>query len=161
MTKNSAIEIKDRPVANYSIAWEAANYLDPSFDFTNQSTDASRFIWYFGDGISSTEENPSYSYADTGYYYVTLVAYSDEECADTLIQRVRVKDAFVLYVPNAYSPNSDLLNDDWGVVYRGIDLYSIVIANMWGEILFMSNNPAERWDGLANGKKIKTISLNR
>jgi gliding motility-associated-like protein len=159
LTKNSAIEIKERPVANYSIAWEAANYLDPSFDFTNQSTDASRFIWYFGDGISSTEENPSYSYADTGYYYVTLVAFSDEECADTLIQRVRVKDAFVLYVPNAYSPNSDLLNDDWGVVYRGIDLYSIVIANMWGEILFMSNNPAERWDGLANGKKIKTTSL--
>ena len=51
------------------------------------------------------------------------------------------------------------MNDDWGVVYRGIDLYSIVIANMWGEILFMSNNPAERWDGLANGKKIKTTSL--
>lgn len=42
--------------------------------FTNESQYADSYIWYFGDGDSSTVENPSHTYATFGSYNVTLVA---------------------------------------------------------------------------------------
>ncbi|MCS7074984.1 MAG: PKD domain-containing protein, partial [Bacteroidia bacterium] len=42
--------------------------------FTNSSTNADSYIWYFGDGDSSTAVNPSHTYTSPGTYHVTLIA---------------------------------------------------------------------------------------
>lgn len=42
--------------------------------FTNASTNASGFVWDFGDGNTSTQESPSHTYSGDGYYEVTLTA---------------------------------------------------------------------------------------
>ncbi|MCR9173796.1 MAG: PKD domain-containing protein [bacterium] len=39
---------------------------------TNTSTDATSYLWDFGDGNTSTDENPTHIYADTGDYVITL-----------------------------------------------------------------------------------------
>ncbi|MCO6500703.1 MAG: PKD domain-containing protein, partial [Vicingus serpentipes] len=57
--------------------------------FTDKSTTNTGSIngwyWDFGDGVgSSTSQNPTYLYADTGTYEVTLIAYSDTSCADSI-----------------------------------------------------------------------------
>lgn len=53
-------------------------------DFTNASSgNATSFAWDFGDGGSSTDENPSYSYAANGTYTVTLVATGP--CGDSTV----------------------------------------------------------------------------
>jgi gliding motility-associated-like protein len=64
-----------------------------------------------------------------------------------------------LYIPNAFTPNNDPHNQDWGVVSRGIEEYSIVIVTTWGEIVFKSNDPKQRWDGKANGEDVKQTTL--
>ncbi len=46
-------------------------------DFTNNSENADSYSWNFGDGNSSTEENPSHTYEDGGEYTVVLTATSD------------------------------------------------------------------------------------
>lgn len=46
-------------------------------DFTNSSTDAISFQWDFGDNNTSTEANPSHTYAEDGTYTVTLTATND------------------------------------------------------------------------------------
>lgn len=46
-----------------------------TFNFTNTSTGAISYLWDFGDGSTSTLENPSHSYATSGLYVVTLTAY--------------------------------------------------------------------------------------
>ncbi len=43
-------------------------------NFTNTSTDATSYSWDFGDGSSSTEENPAHTYDDGGTYFVELTA---------------------------------------------------------------------------------------
>lgn len=43
-------------------------------NFQNQSSGATDYKWYFGDGDSSILINPSHTYADTGKYTVTLVS---------------------------------------------------------------------------------------
>lgn len=48
--------------------------IDTDIRFTNQSENASSYTWSFGDGTTSTEENPSKSYSSPGIYTVKLTA---------------------------------------------------------------------------------------
>jgi PKD repeat protein len=60
-------------VANFSV--DATSGLPPlEVDFTNTSPgDPTTFAWDFGDGNTSTEENPTHTYTDPGRYSVTLM----------------------------------------------------------------------------------------
>lgn len=42
--------------------------------FTNCSKNATHYFWFFGDGITSTQENPTHIYSQAGQYEVVLVA---------------------------------------------------------------------------------------
>ena len=53
-----------------------------SIAFTNTSSNASSYLWDFGDGAENTSSNPSHTYTGAGTYTVTLAAY-DQVCGDT------------------------------------------------------------------------------
>lgn len=56
--------------------------------------------------------------------------------------------------PNAFTPNNDGVNDGWRPVrYANTDFYLLQIFNRWGQIVFSTNAPDDRWDGTLNGKK--------
>ncbi len=57
--------------------------------FIDNSTNASSYNWYFGDGGTSTQMNPSHTYAQAGTYNVTLVI-SDSACTDSVTKAVTV-----------------------------------------------------------------------
>ncbi len=57
-----------------------------------------------------------------------------------------------LYIPSAFSPNGDGLNDTFGVKGEGIRNYHLYIYNRWGEVLFESTNPKQQWDGKFAGQ---------
>jgi gliding motility-associated-like protein len=59
--------------------------------FTNQSSGATTYKWYFGDGDSSSVVNPTHTYADTGHYNVTLISNPGEVCFNTSTQIVSVQ----------------------------------------------------------------------
>ena len=63
--------------------------------FTNCSRNATMFVWNFGDGKRSTEENPVHRYRKEGTYNVQLVVLGDgtDVDGDTLIQEVIVERA--------------------------------------------------------------------
>ena len=53
--------------------------------FTNQSTNATSFLWNFGDGDTSTAVNPQHIYAGYGRYTVSLTAWDSLGCDSTLV----------------------------------------------------------------------------
>lgn len=60
--------------------------IDVAFTDTTQSPfPIVSWFWDFGDGTTSTLQHPSHTYADTGYYDVTLVTVNDQGCTDTTI----------------------------------------------------------------------------
>ncbi|MFK7932985.1 MAG: PKD domain-containing protein [Saprospiraceae bacterium] len=60
-------------------------------NFTNTSTNAFGYAWNFGDGRgTSTEENPSYIYSESGTYEVYLTLQYDVDCTDTIRQQVEI-----------------------------------------------------------------------
>ena len=63
---------------------------DQTVSFNNQSTDGNFFIWDFGDGNSSTEENPVHTYEENGTYMIRLTVIND-------CQSITHTDVFVLF----------------------------------------------------------------
>jgi PKD repeat protein len=69
LTESQFIVVDDVPSASFT---QAANGLEVTF--TNTSTNADTYSWDFGDGNTSTEENPVHTYAQDGTYTVVLTA---------------------------------------------------------------------------------------
>ena len=61
-----------------------------------------------------------------------------------------------LFIPNAFTPDGDGLNDRFKPAnIEGATDYTLTIFNRWGEILFVSHNPKEGWNGQYQGKKVQ------
>lgn len=57
--------------------------------FTNASGGATSYVWTFGDGGTSTQTNPSHTYAATGTYTVRLIS-TNGNCSDTITHTVTI-----------------------------------------------------------------------
>ncbi|NTW31301.1 MAG: PKD domain-containing protein [Bacteroidetes bacterium] len=73
------------PVADFSAA-NTSITIPALAMFANNSYHASSYLWNFGDGSTSTEENPWHSYTTEGIYTVTLIAYNALCGSDTLVK---------------------------------------------------------------------------
>src|SRR5206468_3144743 len=58
--------------------------------FTNTSSGAASYVWNFGDGSTSTDANPTHTYAGIGTYTVKLVAMTSPGCTDSVSHDVKV-----------------------------------------------------------------------
>lgn len=65
------------PVANFS-ASDTKGTIPFTVQFTDQSSQATSWLWDFGDGTNSTLENPTHTYNSTGTYTVTLTVTNSE-----------------------------------------------------------------------------------
>lgn len=159
LTYTNYIQVNPLPVADFSADPNPATSLSPLVNFTDLSTIASTIVgwnWDFGDPFSgtdqSTSQNPSYSYSQTGFDTVTLVVTNTFGCMDTTQQVIEIKDDFVFYAPNAFTPNGD--NENEIFIPKGIGFdsksYTLYIFDRWGNMIFSSDDPAKGWDGRAN-----------
>ena len=65
-----------------------------------------------------------------------------------------VDEEQVVYVPNAFSPNNDGVNDAFFAVTQDPDFWlewEMVVFSRWGDIVFRSNDPRTKWDGSVMG----------
>jgi len=97
-------------------------------------------------------ETSSFVNQNTTFYFVA----TDGVCIDTVPVLVRTYEIFCeepfIFIPNAFSPNNDNMNDI--LLVRGNYILNMVfrVFNRWGELVFESTNPADGWDGVYKGK---------
>ncbi len=73
--KSETIEITQfEPVADFTHASNNGYHTPSIITFTNTSQHADTYLWDFGDGSTSTAQNPAHSYSATGSYTVKLTA---------------------------------------------------------------------------------------
>jgi gliding motility-associated-like protein len=93
--------------------------------------------------------NPS-----TDFVYTLQVA-SHDSCGSAT-DSVKVKVYKAVYVPNAFTPNGDGLNDTWNIpALNAFANYEIRVFNRWGQLVYHSENKSG-WDGRLNGKEQPT-----
>ena len=85
-----------------------------------------------------------------GCYNVEVTSYEDCKSTDT-VQILWGGDPF--YVPNAFTPNSDGLNDVFGIVqkYDYVNRFHMNIYNRWGQMIFETTDINNGWDGTYQG----------
>jgi len=64
-----------------------------------------------------------------------------------------------MYIPSAFTPNGDGLNDSFGAKSENIERFKMQIYNRWGELMFESDDISHWWDGTFRGEKIKTTEV--
>ena len=104
----------DPVTASFSLRPSAAEVGD-TVSFINNSLNASFFQWDFGDGGSSTDENPSYVYEEEGEYEPSLIAIGSND-SDTATQTVSVTRSFDVTIFPALGIEGLPLYAGWGDV---------------------------------------------
>ncbi len=103
------------------------------------------FLW----SDNSTTQN--ISTAVSGIYSVTVTDMNSCSVSDSVI--IHPENEICLEIPNAISPNGDLINDEWNIGLK--DLYpeiEITIFNRWGEMIWKSERGYPLpWDGRSKG----------
>jgi gliding motility-associated-like protein len=115
-----------------------------------------KYEWSPSLGLSSTEvSNPVavYQQPNAGIRY-KLAVYNEAGCVDSAYLRVKVfKTMPSVFVPNAFTPNGDGVNDILRPVSAGlkkIDYFHVY--NRWGQLVFSGSETSQGWDGSVGGK---------
>ncbi len=160
-TISQMIEVFPNPVALFDCSPRIVPVIKPEVVFYNLSQGSDYYIWSFGDGDTVSVSEPIHLFPpQEGTYQVSLIAITEHGCADTIRKNVYVENVVTLWVPTAFSPNGDGVND---LFYpTGVDLdekdFHFYVYDRWGGIVFEhhgydpSNPEAGAWDGTVRGK---------
>lgn len=114
--------------------------------------------------ITRYEENPEFTFTESGLTIVTLYERLNNELVDSASINVTITESH-LEMPNAFSPNDDGHNDFYGAKgachpeasgkYKSIVEFHGYIFNRWGQKLFDWTDISKGWDGTYNGSPCK------
>lgn len=158
-TMKQVIDAWPKPVADFSFSPQnpIESFDEVKFVSTGKGENISKWSWYFYSGSTNNTtyqsgKNASYLFNTAGIYPIALVIKTEEGCLDSVVKTITVDEDFALYVPNAFTPNDDGINDIFTAVVRGVKEYHLDVFNRWGEFLFSSDDPQKGWDGSFKGK---------
>lgn len=97
VSKTRYINIENGVKADFSYESQLGCHAPASVNFTNKSvgTGILNYTWDFGDGKTSTEQNPVHQYQQAGVYTVKLIASNSFECSNTVIKQNAINIGFV------------------------------------------------------------------
>lgn len=142
-------QVTPSPIADFEYAPSNPTYFAPSITIDDLSLDGTNWYWDFGDGNTSRRREPTHTYQDTGIYVIREVVVHSSGCRDTAYRRVDIEPIYTYFLPNAFTPNGDGTNDGFrgaGYFYA-INRFELTIWDRWGEMIFLTNDPTEAWNG--------------
>jgi gliding motility-associated-like protein len=104
--------------------------------------------------LGTQSNNPVYPVTQKGKYWVS-VTNSCGKRADTI--QVFDECEFDIYMPNAFTPNGDFLNDHFGLPPANKNrLIRLIVYNRWGQKVFETTDAGNRWDGTLQNMQQET-----
>lgn len=147
----NSITVNPTPLPGFVATPTLTTIFDPDINFYNTTIVSENIVsWFynFDDGSAgSSEINPVHTYTIWGDYYVTQTVTNGFGCPNTATLLVRILPEFRFWVPNAFTPGKDGLNDIFKPVVIGVDEYSFMIFDRWGTQIYITNDQLEGWDG--------------
>ena len=158
-------ELQDSMCINENFQdFELARNLNPNADFEflpdskvwkgtevllrNTSRNYETFIWVLNELalLDSINQNPLIIFNDTGSYFINLNIIDNNGCKDSIMQKIIVLPEFQIWIPTAFTPDNDGLNDIFKPTIEGVKDPKLFIFNRWGETIYSSNKNIY-WDG--------------
>lgn len=143
----NAVNVNPVPVAGFDFEPKEVSIFLATIHYTDQSIDAQNCLYFFGDNITSTLCNGFHEYMEAGTYPITQVVTNEFGCSDTIVKYVKVLPEYQLFIPNAFTPGFDGINELWEVKGIGISEYHLMVFNRWGERIFETETFKHYWNG--------------
>jgi PKD repeat protein len=147
LSQNVTVTVNPGPTANATPNNTTVNLPNAIVSFTNSSSNATSYTWDFGDGSTSTDQNPWNLYGSIGTYEVTMVAMNAGCSNDTTYFTINVEDTLsssaveelnwemVTTYPNPFENN---------IIIKGLDkvdaTVNISIIDMTGRQVYLQSN---------------------
>ncbi len=157
----NAIEVYNQPVAEFSFSPENPSIQNPIITFNNESSSNSiNSYWQIGDDIYSDITNPTISLpvndlGNSESWNVCLTVAEENGCTDTSCQTIIIEGELFVYVPTAFTPDGDGLNELFYPIILGAekDGYEFAIFDRYGKEIFRTNEIGAKWNGSYNDDK--------
>lgn len=148
------VVIDPTPISGMQVDPPEVSIFDPTFEIliTSENYNQSQLIFPDGRKILNHGNELNYIARDTGIQRFIHIVENEFGCTDTTVIFTYVKQPFRLYVPNAFTPNGDGINDVFAYSILGVKNFQIRIINRWGQLVFESDDPAYFWNGRLNNE---------
>lgn len=150
-TLDAALEIYGYPEVDF--IWEPTdvNVLETEVDFINLTEGGVSYEWSFATFGVSNELNPSFNFPDVDLaaYEVCLESTNADGCSAELCQEIVIESILQVWVPNAFTPDQDGVNEVFKPIVKGYNpgSYHLFIFNRWGTLVFETTDPDRAWTG--------------
>lgn len=135
------------PVAEFSANPNITSIYEPEIQFTDLSNGATMWDWDLGDNETSIVQNPYHIYPDTGTFTITQIAINSFGCTDTVSHDIYIQGETTVFIPNAFTPNNNGLNDVFAPKLVGVLEFKMFIFDRWGNEIFKTEDMNEGWNG--------------
>ncbi len=153
ITRSNVAQVYPLPTAGFEVTPADTSIFYPNVYLTDHSISAATWQIFWGDGTSGNESNAPHTYLKPGIYTVTQVVANIYGCTDTAISHVIIRPEFRFWVPNAFTPGGDDLNEVFKPVIIGVHEYTFYIFDRWGEKIYETHDIKEGWNGTYKGNE--------
>ena len=99
-----------------------------------------------------SSRNRTYLVTKTGWYSVVVDVNHCKASDSVYIDFFDPNCSCSIYVPNAFSPNDDGINDEFKLIsIHPLELKTFKIYNRWGNLVFDTTNMSDTWNGNYKG----------
>ena len=142
------------PIANFMVTPTEVDITTPLIEVTDKSIGANSIHYVISDGTTKNTANFAHTFTsdEAKTVYIIQKVSNSYGCRDSIIKQIDIKPGYALYIPNAFTPDHNGLNDEFKAVGLGIDKFKLQVFDRWGVLVFESDNINIGWDGSINGK---------
>lgn len=153
LIKQNLITVLPQPNASFLATPTTLPYSTNIIEIFDKSSYSVLTTWDYGVPYMAIKDtSPVYqtvTYNDSGVYIIAQYVTNALGCKDTAYQTINVIKDFNLFIPNAFTPNSDGNNDYFVPKHFGITKIDLMIFNRWGDLIArVDESNKQGWDGL-------------
>jgi gliding motility-associated-like protein len=156
IVESNFIQVNPNPYADFEMNTGITDIHSPTIHMENTSIGSDFLSWSLGDGSIDSVDYVEHSYLDSGLYHIDLEVKNIYGCVSNIRKPLTVKPISNIFVPNAFTPDANGVND--GFIFTGYGIVEedleFIIVNRWGDIVYQTNSFTP-WDGRINGEPAK------
>jgi gliding motility-associated-like protein len=143
------VTVLPRPVADFDFESHQPDITEFAVDFWDKSKGATEWTWYADQTFLSDTNKFTHLFPNDGTYNIRLIVSNEYQCTDSLDTDLTVRFVTNYYIPTAFTPNGDQINDEFTIVGEGVQLadFEMQIFDRWGGEVFTTTSRNVGWNG--------------
>jgi len=144
--KNNLITVFPKPQADFRLNTSYV-FIGEEVSIVNLSEGGNNCMYIINMVDTVYTCNTFYTFPQIGENYVELQVSNTFGCVDTVIRSLTVDYGSDYFIPAAFTPNFDNLNDEFKLVAPDAKNFTMTVFDRWGQEIFRTNDINKGWDG--------------